>query len=663
MFHSIFIKKNSPMKKINSVVFSLLTGVLLLLTQSSSAQGDLFLAERQFELGFYNEVVEGLEILSEKGELPIPGYLLLGRSYLKMNEPYRAELFLSLGNSRDRNTEYPEFNFYLGKTAMMQGDYENARNHFLQFSSNDPHLGRHYAQNAQIAGGILETEPLVRVYNMPWNTEGAESAIGIFNGKLHFVSTSTTEEVENIYTQTQWNLIGTEVDDPFAVVEKGESALQEENKAYQVSWCETGHMAAIVMGRPGPSEYRINSNTNGLSIYLAEVDVNGEWESVTAFDHNGIGFSNMTPHLADNGNTLYFASNRPGGFGGFDLYKSTREGDHWSEPVNLGPEINTPGDEISPFTTGDHLFFSSDWHPGLGGLDVFYTSLSDPTNIFNAGRSINSTRDDYNFMIDAELRNGYLVSNRPGGRGLDDVYGFSAENRLFNLSNPSILANKENVSAEDKEGKGDRMIMEFKRNSNAVFTAQPLDDFNAMVDDVDKIDVFSVQIGTFKNDFDEQRIANQLRDIGEVYKVFYHTDIKLRVGSFFVREEAEVAAEKIRDRGYPDAFIVKEHIVVSSTPPGTARDNMEAPVQSSSTVAKTQYLVRLGAFRNTSNIDGSWMDGDLIKEASGEFTVLLLGYFDTIEEAESARKKVAGRGFSDAFLMIDRNGERTRYRP
>ncbi|TVQ51180.1 MAG: SPOR domain-containing protein [Saprospirales bacterium] len=651
------------MKKINSVIFFLIAGILLAFSHVSFSQGDLFLAERQFELGFYNEVVEGLEFLSEKGELPIPGYLILGRSYLKINDPYRAELFLSLGNSRDRKGEFPEFNFYLGKTAMMQGDYENARNHFLHFSSHDAHLGRHYARNAQIAIGILETEPLVRIYNMPWNTDGAESAIGMFNENLHFVSISTTKETANIYTQTQWNLKGTELDDPFSVVEKPRCELGEKYSAFQVSWCEMGKTAAIVMGRPGPSAYRINSNTNGLAIYLAEVDENGDWESVLAFDHNGIGFSNMTPHLADNGNTLYFASNRPGGFGGFDLYKSTRNGDQWTEPVNLGPEINTPGDEISPFATGDHLFFSSDWHPGLGGLDVFYTSLSDPKNIFNAGRSINSTRDDYNFMIDGELRNGFLVSNRPGGRGLDDVYGFNAEDRLFNLSDPSVLVAKENRNSVHSESKGDRMIIEFLKNSNAVFTAQPLDDREVSVDDVDQIDVFSVQIGTFKHDFDEQRFVDQLGDIGDVYKVFYHTDIKVRVGSFFVREEAEVAANKIRDRGYPDAFIVKEHIVVSSTPPGAAKNSKGTEKKPSSTVSKTKYLVRLGAFRNTSNIDGSWMDGDLIKEASGEFTVLLLGYFDTIEEAESARKKVAGRGFSDAFLMIDRNGERTRYRP
>ena len=662
MFYLIFSKKYSPMKKINSLVFSLLAGIFLFLSQSSSAQGDLFLTERQFELGFYNEVIEGLEYLSKKGELPLPGYLLLGRSYLKLNEPYRAELFLSLGNSRDRISEFPEFNYYLGKTAMMQGDYENARNHFLHFSSNDPHLGRHFAQNAQIASSILEREPLVRVYNMPWNTEGAESAIGMFNEKLHFVSTLTTEEVENIYTQTQWNLVGTEAKNPFEIEGNVETVLEEENKPFQVSWCEMGNTAAIVMGRPGPPEYRINSNTNGLSIYIAEVDEDGKWNCVEAFDHNGIGFSNMTPHLADKGNTLYFASNRPGGFGGFDLYKSTRDGDEWSEPINLGPEINTPGDEISPFTTGDHLFFSSDWHPGLGGFDVFYTSLSDATTIFNAGRSINSTRDDYNFIVDNQLRNGYVVSNRPGGRGLDDVYGFSAENRLFNLSDPSVLANKEYTTSDNKVEKGERMIMEFKRNSNAVFTAQPLDD-DAIIDDVEQIDVFSIQVASFKNDFDEQRFVNQLGDIGDVYKVFYHTDIKVRVGSYFVREEAEAVAIKIRDRGYPDAFVVKEHIVVSSTPPGTVRDNKNFDGKTSTDAIKTKYLVRLGAFRNTSNIDGSWMEGDLIKEASGEFTVLLLGYFDTIKEAENARKNVANKGFSDAFLMIDRNGERTRYRP
>jgi len=653
------------MKKMNSVVFSFVVGIFVLGPCLSFSQNDLFLAERKFELGFYNEVVQSLEHLSERGELPLAGYLLLGRSYLKINEPYRAELFLSLGNSRDRSFDFPDFDFYLGKAAMMQGDYENARNQFLQFADHDTHRGRHYAQNAQVALGILETEPMVRVFNMPWNTNGAESAIGMLGQNLQFISRSIEGEGDCGY----WNcnpagqLVATVNGDPFSVENHIKTDLDNEFSTFQLSWNADGSRAAIVMGKPNSTDYRITTNSNNLSIFLVDLDENGAWDRVVPFEFNGIGFSNMSPYLSDCGSELYYSSNRPGGFGGFDLYLSKWDGSQWSEPVNLGPEINTPGNEISPFITGDHLFFSSDWHPGLGGLDVFYTSLSDPTVIFNAGRSINSTRDDFNFMVDAKLRNGYLVSNRPGGRGLDDIYGFSAESSLFNLSNPSILAEKLSPKLDDVEEKGERMIVEFLSRSNAVFVANPLplEEMDS-AEELEQLDVFSVQIASYKNDFDEQHLVQKLGDIGEVYKVFYHTDIKVRVGSFFVREEAEIAAIKIRNRGFSDAFVIKEQIVVSSTPPGTARKE-DRLVEQQTISTPARYLVRLGAFRNTSHIDGSWMDGDLLKEASGEFTVLMLGYFDTIEEAEEARKKVAGRGFKDAFLLIDRNGERTRYRP
>jgi outer membrane protein OmpA-like peptidoglycan-associated protein/tetratricopeptide (TPR) repeat protein len=132
--------------------------------------------------------------------------------------------------------------------------------------------------------------------------------------------------------------------------------------------------------------------------------------------------------LTADGQTLYFASDKPGGYGGVDLYKSIRDqSGNWAAPVNLGPTINTSGDEMFPFMANDGtLYFASNGHLGLGGLDVFSsTPIKDGwTTPENLGFPINTNNDDFGYIIDKENKNGYFVSNRPGGQGDDDIYKF-----------------------------------------------------------------------------------------------------------------------------------------------------------------------------------------------------------------------------------------------
>ncbi len=139
---------------------------------------------------------------------------------------------------------------------------------------------------------------------------------------------------------------------------------------------------------------------------------------------------------------LYFSSNMPGGYGGFDLYYATRTGDgEYSNPVNLGDKINTPGNEETPFFRDGTLYFSSDGHPTFGGYDIFYsvwdgTSWSAPENM---GAGFNTSLDDQFLSLDAEGYKGFLTSNRPGGRSLrsrtccDDIYGFEIARISANL--------------------------------------------------------------------------------------------------------------------------------------------------------------------------------------------------------------------------------------
>lgn len=167
-------------------------------------------------------------------------------------------------------------------------------------------------------------------------------------------------------------------------------------------------------------------SSNGISklkIYYASV-YNGRWDQIREFNLNNKEYSVGQPALASD-KLMYFVSDMPGGFGGTDLYRTEKVNDVWQKPVNLGPEINTSGNEMFPFVgEGDMLYFASNGHPGLGGLDVFFTAVSgtDFSPVTNLGYPVNTARDDFGFII--RNNHGYFSSNRDSKTTNDDIYRF-----------------------------------------------------------------------------------------------------------------------------------------------------------------------------------------------------------------------------------------------
>jgi outer membrane protein OmpA-like peptidoglycan-associated protein len=154
---------------------------------------------------------------------------------------------------------------------------------------------------------------------------------------------------------------------------------------------------------------------------------------------NSKDYSSAHPALSRDGNTLYFTSDRPGGFGGSDLYMTIRSSASapWEAPVNLGSAVNTKYDEKLPFMASDSiLYFASDALGGLGGLDIYMTKKengkwSKPENV---GYPINSNRDDFSFIVDSANAHGFFASNRTGGMGDDDIYAFTMNRpKLYNV--------------------------------------------------------------------------------------------------------------------------------------------------------------------------------------------------------------------------------------
>jgi outer membrane protein OmpA-like peptidoglycan-associated protein/tetratricopeptide (TPR) repeat protein len=166
-----------------------------------------------------------------------------------------------------------------------------------------------------------------------------------------------------------------------------------------------------------------------LKIYKAVLN-DGKWDKVVELPFNSNAYSIAHPALSPDEKTLYFASNMPGTSGESDIFKVTILGDdQYGKPEKLSGGINTESRETFPFITPDNeLYFASDGHQGLGGLDVFVTKIQSDGSVgevVNVGAPINGPMDDFAFIIDNATRKGYFSSNRPQGKGLDDIYSFT----------------------------------------------------------------------------------------------------------------------------------------------------------------------------------------------------------------------------------------------
>ena len=163
-----------------------------------------------------------------------------------------------------------------------------------------------------------------------------------------------------------------------------------------------------------------------LAMFKATVNDRGEWVNVIPMPFNSVNYSVGHPALSSDEKTLYFVSDMPGSLGQTDIFKVEINDSGFGNPENIGPQFNSSAKEFSPFIDNDVLYFSSDRAGGFGKLDVYAAKIEGFTSSPQLlSEPINSTADDFAYIINSETRKGYFSSNRGGGQGDDDIYAFA----------------------------------------------------------------------------------------------------------------------------------------------------------------------------------------------------------------------------------------------
>lgn len=365
---------------------------------------------------------------------------------------YRSvELFTKLGNTYYFNARYTEAAKWYGELFGMKETVTAV--YYLRYAQTLKAIGEDkkaqeffdtYVEKSGIEkdGPVRASDYLkiiennsdrYRIRNVLFNTDGVDFGGTVNNGKLIFSSTRDTGMV--LKRKSAWDGLTFLDLHKVNIYSNGEYG---EIKKLKGDINTRFHESSACLTRDGQTIYFTRNNTTPgmakekdqpqyLKIYRATLK-DGKWTNVEDLGINGDHYSTAHPALSPTENKLYFVSDRPEAIGATDIFEAEINPDGtFGKVENLGERINTRGRESFPFVTDrNELYFSSDGHFGLGGYDVFYTQLkkNGHGSLVNVGKPVNSEMDDLAFTIDTDSHKGYVSSNRAGGMGYDDIYGF-----------------------------------------------------------------------------------------------------------------------------------------------------------------------------------------------------------------------------------------------
>ena len=400
-------------------------------------------ADRKYENFAYIDAIKTYERVAEKGYKSVDMFQKLGNSYYFNGELDKAakwydELFAMAPDQQ------PEYFYRYAQSLKAVGQTEKANEmleKFHQKAGNDAR-GNLFDDNKNYLDRIRMNSGRYKVEDAGINSKYSDYGSAFFLNKLVFTSARDTGGL--MHRRHKWtNQSFTNL----YVTDLGEDLTPGKVNKFSKKINSKFHESSAIFSKDGKTMYFTRNNfldgkkgKDGKEITLIKVYKasfeNEEWTKVTELPFNSDQYSVAHPSLSPDEKTLYFVSDMPGTIGQSDIFKvKINEDSSFGTPENLGNAINTEGKETFPLITDENeLYFASDGHPGLGGLDIFVSKVNAEGNsieeIQNLGDGANSPKDDFAYLIDTKSRKGFVTSNRGGGQGYDDVYKFLETKRL-----------------------------------------------------------------------------------------------------------------------------------------------------------------------------------------------------------------------------------------
>lgn len=400
------------------------------------AQEKMSKADKYFYIYEYKEAIAEYQKEMSDGKLITNHqFLNLADSYFRLGDYKNASrIYLDI-NKKDSIMDNHRFNKML-QSLSKTSEKERVRA-FLNTKSST--VSTELIENAEFNFELLGTKEgaqQYKIFNINSNSPQADFAPSFYNEKLLFSSNRTLKS-KGVYSFSGESYL-----DVF-IARIGQNGDVLNPNIFDRMPSSKFHKSTPHYAQKLDKIFYILSNTengklsldvkNKNALAIGMVYENGSF----AFLLKDLSTSFYYPFYDDSTDRLYFAANFEGGYGGTDIYYvATNNGQIMSEPVNLGPRINSPGNEIAPYIYENSLYFSSDVFYGLGGMDIYKSSSRQDKSLsipINLGAGINTEKDDFGFIIRGDENlgfSGYFSSNREGGKGSDDIYGFSIREYL-----------------------------------------------------------------------------------------------------------------------------------------------------------------------------------------------------------------------------------------
>ena len=389
---------------------------------------------KEYDKYAYFEAKDIYEKVASKGHKSVDLFQKLGDSYYFNADLVTANKWYTELFAMNEPVE-PEYLFRYSQTLKAIGDIKKSDEYLQKFATAKPQDTRaaKFMTSKDYMDVIKANSGRHKIENAGINSKVMDFGAAFYKNEIVFSSARDTSG-SRIHTWTNQGFTTL-----YASEVKEDGSLTTPEKFSKAITTKVNESTPVFTNDGNTMYFTRNNYNNGkkgkdedgtilLKTYKA-TNENGTWSNVTELPFNSDAYSVAHPALSSDEKFLYFSSNMPGTKGASDLFKVEINSDgSYGTPINLGDDINTEGRETFPFIAKDDvLYFASDGHLGLGGLDVFASKINtDGINgkPVNLGLPINSNTDDFGYIIDVQSKIGFFTSNRTGGEGFDDIYKF-----------------------------------------------------------------------------------------------------------------------------------------------------------------------------------------------------------------------------------------------